>query len=211
MAIFDFMKKKKEQEIKEAPKDEMPIKDVDEKLTEEGELPWGWLYRNKEFTDKINEEYTYFLNKWVNSRQASPKEHHDALKSFVLFMEDSEKLCNQKGECFAFWYGQILTTPKYRMDRRKELELLEENFDAEMGKYQQLQEEIKYKQMRTPQLRPEVISKLQENPGMLQSEFWKLFNEKDKTIVSDIIYDLVKSKKIEKEKFGRSYKLFYKR
>ena len=94
---------------------------------ENGELPWGWLYRNKEFVDNIQKEYTYFLERWIASREKTPKEQYAALKSFVLFMEDVEKLCKSKGECFEFWFNEILTGKGYLEKRRKELQ------QAEMG------------------------------------------------------------------------------
>lgn len=210
MGLFDFMKKKKTEEAIIKPQEVQVAFVTEEKLTEEGELPWGWVSRNKNFTDKIEKEYTYFLNKWINSRNASPKERYEALKSFVLYLQDVEKLCQQKGECFVFWYEEILTGSNYLEKREKELKQLEQNFDAEAEKYKNTQEELQYKKMRIPQLKPEVISKLKDNPGVLQSDFWKMFDAKDKDSVSDIVYALVKSGIIEREKSGRSFILFYK-
>lgn len=211
MGLFDFMKKKKTEETIVEPQKIIPVTvATEEKLTKEGDLPLGWVTRNKDFTDKIQKEYTYFLNKWVNSRNAAPKERYESLKSFVLYLKDLEKLCQQKGECFAFWYKEILTGPNYLEKREKELKQLEQNFDAEVENYKNVQEELQYKEMRIPQLKPEVISKLKENPGILQSDFWKMFDVKDKDAVSDIVYGLVKAQKIEREKSGRSFKLFYK-
>ena len=51
-----------------------------ERLTEDGELPWGWHSHNKDFTGKINGEYSYFLDKWLDARKKSPKELYSALR-----------------------------------------------------------------------------------------------------------------------------------
>ena len=101
-----------------------------EHLTAEGNLPWGWHSHNKEFTEKIGCEYTHFLNSWLDARKKSPKELHSALKSFILYMEDVERLCKSKGECFEFWFYEILTSPDYLQKRKEELERLEANIES---------------------------------------------------------------------------------
>lgn len=148
MALFDFMKKKsvkKESEqnifcgeglvdyIKsnlEEPTQKNVSKVLDrvakpdddlDHLTKDGDLPWGWHSYAKEFTDKIDGEYSYFLNMWLESRNKSPKEQYSALKSFVLYLEDAAKLCRAKGECFEFWFYNILTSSDYIDKRKKEL------------------------------------------------------------------------------------------
>lgn len=128
MGLFDFLKNiKKESEnttrfdivIKPGKKtNPKPVRDL-EHLTAEGELPFGWVYQNREFTGKIQGEFSYFLNMWLDARKKSPKELYSALKSFVVYLEDAEKLCKSKGECFEFWFYNILTSPDY-IDKRKE-------------------------------------------------------------------------------------------
>ena len=66
-------------------------------------------------------EYTYFLNMWLDSRSKSPKEQYSALKSFVLYLEDAEKLCKSKGECFEWWFYNVLTSTDYISKRKQEL------------------------------------------------------------------------------------------
>lgn len=103
-----------------------PDDDLDH-LTPEGELPWGWLSHTKEFRGTIENEYSYFLNNWISSRQkdVDPLRKYEALKSFVLYLEDVEKLCKSKGECFEFWFDEILTSPGYLEKRKQELHALE--------------------------------------------------------------------------------------
>ncbi len=113
MGFFDFIKNKKETTQTDF-----------EHLTKEGELPFGWIYRNKAFIDPINTEYSHFLIMWIDSAKKAPKEQYAALKSFVLYLEDVEKLCKSKGECFEFWFYEILTAPGYLTERKKELEEL---------------------------------------------------------------------------------------
>lgn len=121
MGLFDLLKKK-------APVTNTVTERYD-RLTPDRELPWGWVTRNKEFCDKINGEYSYFLNAWLQTRSKSPKEQYSALKSFVVYLEDVEKLCKSKGECFEFWFHEILTGKGYVEKRKKELAELTEKLN----------------------------------------------------------------------------------
>lgn len=121
MGLFDFMKKKAP-----APQQQPKVKvEQYDRLTPDGELPFGWVTRNKDFCDKINGEYSYFLNTWLASRKMSPMEQYQALKSFILYLEDVERLCRSKGECFEFWFREILTSEDYIDMRKKDLEKLQ--------------------------------------------------------------------------------------
>ena len=102
-----------------------PAKDL-EHLDENGELPFGWHSQNKDFIEKTNNEYSFFLNNWLDSKHAEPKKQYESLKSFVTYLEDLEKLCKSKGECFEFWFYEILTTPDYIQKRKEELKKLQQ-------------------------------------------------------------------------------------
>ena len=129
MGLFDFMKKK-------TPATNTETNSSGERydrLTPGGELPWGWVARNKEFCDRINKEFSHFMNAWLESRNKTPLEYYSALKSFVVYLEDVEKLCKSKGECFEFWFREILTTTGYTEKRKKELEELIANLNHRKG------------------------------------------------------------------------------
>lgn len=130
MALLDLLFKKKDVAQQKQPTANLGIKPNDlTHLTSEGELPFGWHYHNKLFIEKINNEYTYFLNMWLDSKKQEPKKQYEALKSFILYIEDVEKLCKSKGECFEFWFNEILTSPGYLEKRKEELANLTSNFD----------------------------------------------------------------------------------
>ena len=122
MGLFDFMKKTNAQ-------DQAKQATNDEHLTPEGELPWGWVSRNKDFTERIQSEFSYFLNMWINTRgkNVDPIAKYEALKSFVLYLEDVEKLCISQGECFEFWFYEILASKDYIQKRKNELDELISN------------------------------------------------------------------------------------
>lgn len=117
MGLFDLLGKKKKP-------------DDLEHLTKDGELPWGWFNANREFTDRMKEEYSYFLNQWIESRGKEPKKQYETLKSLVLWLDDAKKLCYSKNECFAKWFSDCIATDDYIEKRRKEVLNLVKNFDA---------------------------------------------------------------------------------
>lgn len=176
----------------------------------DGDLPWGWIYQNKDFIDKISNEYSYFLHIWVNSRNDSPKQLYAALKSFVLYIEDVEELCKSKGECFEFWFYKILCSKDYIATRKQELYVLEANLDAEQANYEKKQMEAKELKRKSENMKPKVIELLKINDGILQSDFWKLFDDADREAVSDIVYSLLKEGKLDRTKSGRSFILHLK-
>lgn len=182
-----------------------------EHLTPDGDLPWGWHTYTLDFTQKIGSEYSYFLQNWADSRSKSPKDQYSALKSFVLYMRDVEKVCKEKGECFEFWFYKILTGSGYIEKREADLKYLTDNFDDLCKEYDKRQQFEKLKQQRSVEIKADVIRMLEENDGILQSEFWKLFDDEiSSAVASDIVYELRKSGKIERTKSGRSYILHYK-
>lgn len=190
--LFNFKKKN-------TPQQNIP----NETLTKEGDLPFGWIYRNREFVSKVENEYSYFLNNWIDSRTKSQKEQYAALKSFVLYLEDAEKLCKSKGECFEVWFYVLIASKEYIEKRKSELDDLTKNFD-------QIETTYKIKQQEMNELDKKVIDALKKNDGILQSEFVKLFDPIVKNEVASLLYSLDKEGIIQRTKSGRSYILHFK-
>lgn len=213
MGLFNFKKKKdfKNENVLKALKAlATPAYDL-EHLTKEGELPLGWVYHNKDFVDRINKEYSYFLDIYIESKSKSPMEKYSALKSFVLYLEDVEKLCKSKGECFEFWFYEILTARDYLQNLKEELRYLVVNMDSLRREYELESWKEKEKQRKIIEMKSDVILLLKQNEGILQSDFWKLFDDEIcRSAASDIVYALTKEGKIERTKSGRSYTLKYK-
>lgn len=196
MGLFDFMKKTNAQ-------DQAKQATNDEHLTPEGELPWGWVSRNNGLTSQIQGEYTHFLNMWLESRTKSPIEQYSALKSFVLYLEDAEKLCVSKGECFGFWFYEILTSKDCVQKLKIELEELTANFDVLQANYTKRNDLL-------IDLDNRIIKMMIDNPGVLQSDFVKMFDLLVQNDVLEKLYFMEKAGKIERIKSGRSYTLHYK-
>ena len=99
--MFGFLKKKNTAPQPENVKTNSLGEPLDKLV--DGDLPWGWLYANKDFTDKITAEYRHFLQCWWEEIGKDPRRECAALKSLLQYMDDVQQLCDQKGECFAFW------------------------------------------------------------------------------------------------------------
>lgn len=194
MGFLNFLKKN---DVKNTPSDSM------EKLTKDGELPWGWVVHNKAFTEKIQSEYSYFLNMWLESRSKSPLEQYSALKSFVLYLEDVEVLCKSKGECFEWWFHNILVSPGYIEKRKIELDEVTANFDELQSNHIKRNKELS-------DLDERMIKALKQHPNILQTDFVKLFDPIVQPDIRDKLYWLDKLGKLERTKSGRSYVLHYK-
>lgn len=214
MGLFDILKKKvtvQKQHPLATKTETNSFGECPDKLTPDGELPWGWVTKNKEFCDKINSEYSYFLNMWCEASNKSPKEQYPALKSFAMYLEDVQKLCKTKGECFEFWFREILTAEGYIEKIKKELEELTANLDVLQKEYETKKQKQEEQQRKVVEMKNDVVMLLKENDGILQSDFWKLFDDEiSRSAASDIVYSLLKEGKIERTKSGRSYILHYK-
>ena len=223
MGVFDFLKKNAEKNKPNNPRinitfsetvngetrtvipqNTKSVSQTDfEHLTEDGELPFGWVTRNKDFVSQIEKGYAYFWNMWVVARDKSPRELYSALLSFVSYLEDVKNLCESKGECFEFWFREVLTGAGYYEARKKELEELTANIET-------LEADYYYRNDLLYNLDNNIIKTLIDNPGILQSDFVKMFDPLVQNEVREKLYFMEKAGKLERLKSGRSYILRYK-
>lgn len=168
------------------------------KHLEHGELPFGWINSHKTFIQPIESQNRYFLNNWLESRNKAPKEYYAALKSFILFLQDTKKLCDSKGECYSKWFNDIIADKDYINNRINELNQIQLNFN-------QLNESHKFKQSLTSE---SILLVIKQNEGILQTELYKHFDSILQSDLSEKIYRLATEGKIKREKNGRTYSLY---
>ena len=174
-----------------------------EHLTKEGNLPWGWYNLNRHFTEQIHKEYSYFLNEWLANRNAAPKRRLETLESFVSYMNDVQKVCYEKDECFAHWFDSVIASPEYIAERIAELNELHDNFAEIEAAYRKREKELAGLEERVEQA-------LRQNEGILQADFVKLFDASVKNDVLNLLYHWDKEGKLSRIKSGRSYSLYIK-
>lgn len=171
-----------------------------DRLTPDGDIPNGWVAANCDFISKAQREYSYFLNNWCDSKDKSPKEQYAALKSFVVYMNDLKRIWDSKGDCFSLYRSQALFSDDELAKYEQRLQYIKDNFENLEDEYQR---EQYIKQCVLPQI-PFIIK---ENPGILQTEIYKMFAVDCKDSISYELYRLSIEEKIIREKSGRTYSL----
>ncbi len=169
------------------------------RLTKDGELPWGWIYANRDFTDKIKAEYEHFSTRVYEAKKRGVEEHQVALKDLLQYREDVRQLCASKGECFAKWASDFINIPKVWEAEKEELRNIEENKDG-----------ITKQENTLKNLRKDLSSIIESEPGVVQSDLYKRFDPSLKGAISNELYQLETRGSIIREKSGRSYKLYKK-
>lgn len=97
-----------------------------DRLTSKGDLPYGWSYANREFTDRIEKESKFFFDAYFASKRKGMLQEYAALKSLIIYIEDVTKLCKRKGECFAYWASCMVANPKQIAEYKARLNSLGE-------------------------------------------------------------------------------------
>ena len=169
------------------------------RLTKDGELPWGWHYANRDFTEKIKGECDYFSTRTYEARKEGVTAYQVALKDLLQYREDVRLLCASKGECFEKWASEFINIPKVWEAEKEELRRIEENKDGLIKQENAIKN-----------LRKDLISIIKSEPGVFQSDLYKRFDPSLKGAASNELYQMETHGVIVREKSGRSYKLYMK-
>ena len=102
-----------------------------DKLDEDGQIPYGWHYENRDFTKEITGQYDYFLHEFINAKKQKKGIHavHTALKAFITYMEDIERICASKDECFVAWSKLVICNEESMESYRNELKKIEDDLN----------------------------------------------------------------------------------
>ncbi len=219
MGLFDFFKKKKspeatirelehardfgtiskilsENDLISAPKDNNhnSLGEDLQHLTADGELPWGWVSYNKQFVSQQEEKID---SKWkAVYTAASTKEKLDAFKKYFDTVTKVGEFCKNSGECHYKWFCEHILDSCWYNDHIQDYRKLKRE-SPDLIKRENL----------LANLETNVMVKLQECNGILQSDFLKTFDPLIKDDVSSFLREADRSGKIKRTKSGRSYKL----
>lgn len=175
-----------------------PDKDQDH-LTPDGKLPYGWYSVHKDFIEKIESEYNAIADKYYDSRNKGVLNEFSALKAYVVYMKDVEKLCCKKGECFALWASICVARPNTIQLLEEKLQNMESNLD-ELLKTERIMNKLRIEL-------PKVIS---AKSGILQTDIYKLFDSDIKPHIRETLRLMEREGLITREKSGRTYSLYSK-
>ena len=168
-------------------------------LTEDGELPWGWIHANRDFIEPIEKNYSKFVNEYINARKQEKgiQAVRTALESLIAYAESVERVCASKGECFVVWSKLNICNEAGMESYRNELKKIEDNLG-----------ELIAKEKLVKQLKPELLRIIKAEPGVVQSDLYKRFDPSLKPEISNQLYLLSAKGLIIREKSGRSYMLY---
>ena len=169
-------------------------------LKKDGKISNDWLLRHWDFTEKIEKEYSYYLEKWLDTRGKHPDERIIALRDFIIYLEKTKVKCENKGECYAAWFNSYLINEDYIARRQEDLEDLEKNYD----KFCRIYNIKKYEE---PKLEEKLIKIIEQYPNILQKDIYDKFDNDMKEFVSNKIYELDKNGKITRQKNGPTYSI----
>ncbi len=94
-----------------------------DRLTPEGELPFGWTAYNQAVVKKMDDDWLLFRLRIDNAKE--PLEKRTAMKSFLLFLEDGKKHYYGINECAGKYFEYYICNTPYTAtvkNRLKELE-----------------------------------------------------------------------------------------
>jgi hypothetical protein len=186
MGLFDFLRIPK---VKNEP--DQPERACD--------LPSGWLYENRKFTQISSERHHHLLSEVSNARKEKKgvRAEYAALKSLVPFLEDQKKVCESRGTNFVRWYSLFVADSDTLAFHRDRLNEMEDNLD-----------ELIRKENLSKKLKKELVDIIKKEPGVVQADLYKRFDAELKGDISTELYSLSASGVITREKSGRSYKLY---
>ena len=191
MGLFDLFKRNKAEIKVLAAKTENP--------EEERMFPDGFFYENRHFLKEIEDHFHYFQDEYISAKKQEKGilAVRSALTSFIVYMEDVERICASKGETFVKWSKLKICNEVSMESYRNDLKKIEDNL-----------EELIKKENLLNWLKPALLNIIIEEPGIYQPDIYKRFDAELKPEVSNQLYLLYANGFITREKSGRSYKLY---
>lgn len=149
-----------------------------------------------EFTQKTENEYRFFADAYFSSKGKGILKEYAALKSLVIYMKDSKRICDSKGECFSFWSTIMVSNPNDLASFEERLKYIEENMD-DLLKVEKL----------IDKLRTELPKIIKAEPGILQTDIYMRYDTNAKHHIRDTLRIMENEGIIVREKSGRTYSL----
>lgn len=161
-------------------------------LDKDGELPFGWVYHYSQFVEQQEKKID---KKWEAVYAAtSTQAKLNAFRSYFATVTKVGEECRNTGECHYKWFCENIIESEW--------------YNNQLKKYEQLKidaPELIKREKLLANLDSAVMAKLQENNGIQQSDFVKMFDPAIKSEVSTFLYNADKAGKIKRTKSGRSY------
>ena len=213
MGLFDKLlgKKKLVDSVKKEEKNNSFGDSLDH--LEDGELPWGWYYAKQDFI-KPRDEKLYELSAKA-SKVNSIDEEIECLEKLIKYYNEYKDECFSKDECFQKYFTDMHmkchnsrnSCFEFVEPNIERLNYIKANYHTLLLKEKQVKEAADKKRNLLKNLDSEIMDAIKNNPNIIQSDLYKMFDPLLKDDISEKIYFWAKDGKIKREKSGRSYKL----
>lgn len=168
-----------------------------QRLTQNGELPFGWVAYYKDFVNEQNQKIDTLWKDVYTATSTTKK--LEAYRKYFDEISHIAVLCKESGECHFKWFCEnIIETQWYNKQF------------AEYRKLKQQAPELIKREELLKNIGPEVMQKIKENNGILQTDLIKMFNPIVKDDISKLLRNLEQGNVITREKSGRTYKIYKK-
>jgi len=94
-----------------------------DRLTPDGELPFGWMYYRKDVTEQIEAELSVFRADICNAKDL--RQRHAALLSYMRYLEAGKKHYYQIGECEGKYFEEYVIDSEETKGNIRKLKQLE--------------------------------------------------------------------------------------
>lgn len=206
--IVDLVKKTAENGILSVPKDNNhnTFGDRLDKLTPEGELPFGWYVNNKGSVEPYEKALAGFAASLENQ---SVEEKVETLKKMIEKYYSFKAQCYKKNECYKKYFQDMWE--HCRNSKCADFEYIkpyEEKLEELFVNYNELIEKEKIVNSVLPNLKTELLEVIEnQSQGILQTDIYKIYDEVLKEYIREELYYMEKNGVVERKKQGRTYLL----
>ena len=166
-----------------------------QRLTPNGELPFGWVAYYKDFVDEQNQKIDALWRDVYTATTTTKK--IEAYRKYFDEISHIAVLCKESGECHFKWFCENIIETQW--------------YNKQFAEYQELKQQapelIKREEL-LKNIGPEVMRKIVENDGILQTDLIKMFDPIIKDDISKLLRNLEQGNVITREKSGRTYKIY---
>lgn len=219
MGLLDFLRRKKVPEDKTSapkvhiswsdgtvqefvPSGEVPKEHPLDKLTPDGELPWGWFSAYGEELEKWEDPLPTYASA---SRTGTIDEKIHILTEMVQYYQAFKDYCYTHGECFQKYFSDSWGHCRKQDDDPDYIAQYKEQLDYLTANYATLKATENRKAVNMVNLDARLWTFISSNNGILQKDVYKAFDESVKAEIQNLLYQWAQSGKISRVKKGNTY------
>lgn len=178
------------------------------KLTDDGELPFGWYSHHQNELKKHENQITHYAQL---SRTGTVNEKIINLKKLIQYYNNFKKYCYSKDECYKKYFSDMYEHCYNSRNRDFEyITSFKNDLEELLNTHVLLCDTEKRRQLYSKNLKNVLFNFLRNHNGILQKDIYKNFDDSIKSDIQTLLYEWEKSGRIKREKVGNTYKIIIK-